>query len=317
MAEVLTAGQQAILYLNRRGSATYVFCRSCGFTLRCPNCETPLIFHNQESRLICHTCNYRRQMPKTCPECGSSQIRQFGSGTEKVEEELIKQFPGVKTLRWDYETTRQKGAHDIILSHFINHRADVLIGTQMLAKGLDLPLVTLVGVILADVGLNLPDYRSGERTFQLLTQVAGRAGRSPTGRPGYFPDIPTRALCYPGGCPARCGRFLSEGIGIPALNKTCHLFTDCCGWNSGICSNLRQKKLRKKWRTRSAFGLHKEITMARKLLGRHHVFFTAKTAITAGRSSCGVRILWISLRGSRLGTGRYKLIRPTCYRRKF
>ena len=181
IAEVLQAGQQTILYLNRRGSATYVFCRSCGFTLRCPNCETPLIFHNQESRLICHTCNYRRQMPKICPECGLTQIRQFGSGTEKVEEELIKQFPGAKTLRWDYETTRQKGAHDIILSHFINHRADVLIGTQMLAKGLDLPLVTLVGVILADVGLNLPDYRSGERTFQLLTQVAGRAGRSPLG----------------------------------------------------------------------------------------------------------------------------------------
>jgi primosomal protein N' (replication factor Y) len=120
-------------------------------------------------------------MPKTCPNCGSKHIRQYGAGTEKVEAEVHELFPTARTLRWDFETTRTKDAHEILLSHFLNRRADVLIGTQMLAKGLDLPLVTLVGVVLADVGLNLPDFRAAERTFQLLMQVAGRAGRSPLG----------------------------------------------------------------------------------------------------------------------------------------
>ena len=182
--QTLAASQQAILFLNRRGSATYIFCRQCGYSLRCPRCDMPLTFHGAgeiAGKLVCHTCGYQRLMPKTCPQCGSTQIRQFGTGTEKVEAEVQKEFPGVRTLRWDYETTRQKGAHDILLSHFVNHRADVLVGTQMLAKGLDLPLVTLVGVVLADVGLNLPDYRAPERTFQLLVQVAGRAGRSALG----------------------------------------------------------------------------------------------------------------------------------------
>jgi primosomal protein N' (replication factor Y) len=120
-------------------------------------------------------------MPRTCPHCGSTHIRQYGTGTERVEADLQTLFPQARTLRWDYDTTRKKGAHEIIMSHFLAHRADVLIGTQMLAKGLDLPLVTLVGVVLADVGLNLPDYHAAERTFQVLTQVAGRAGRSPLG----------------------------------------------------------------------------------------------------------------------------------------
>jgi primosomal protein N' (replication factor Y) len=120
-------------------------------------------------------------MPAACPQCGGSRIRQFGTGTERVEAEVQALFPEVRTLRWDYEVTRRKGSHDTILSLFSAHRADVLIGTQMLAKGLDLPLVTLVGVVLADVGLNLPDYTAAERTFQVLAQVAGRAGRSPLG----------------------------------------------------------------------------------------------------------------------------------------
>jgi primosomal protein N' (replication factor Y) len=131
--------------------------------------------------LTCHTCNYHRQVPKTCPSCGSTQIRHYGTGTEKVEEEAQKQFPGARILRWDADTAREKGSHDILLAHFKNHQADILVGTQMLAKGLDLPLVTLVGVVLADGGLNLPDFRASERTFQVLTQVAGRAGRSPLG----------------------------------------------------------------------------------------------------------------------------------------
>ncbi len=192
LACVLQERRQAILFLNRRGSATYVFCRQCGYTLRCPRCDMPLTYHAPSPSVLqahapvnqslhCHSCNYRRLMPSKCPECGSNQIRQYGAGTEKVEKEVQELFPQARVLRWDAETTRRKGAHDILLSHFSQHRADILVGTQMLAKGLDLPLVTLVGVILADVGLNFPDYKANERTFQLLTQVAGRAGRSELG----------------------------------------------------------------------------------------------------------------------------------------
>ena len=179
--QVLDNNQQAILFLNRRGTATYVFCRSCGYVIKCPRDDKPLTFHQGKNELICHTCGYTRQVPKRCPQCGGQQIRQLGTGTEKVEQMVRKHFPKARTLRWDAETTQKKGAHERILTQFTNQQANILIGTQMLAKGLDLPLVTLVGVILAEVGLNLPDYRSTERTFQVLTQVAGRAGRSPLG----------------------------------------------------------------------------------------------------------------------------------------
>lgn len=216
LKRVLKNQQQAILFLNRRGTASYVFCRECGHTLNCPRCDTPLIYHNPlrsaaiqvnesdrsanakepsketSSSLICHHCGYRRNFPKQCPRCNSPQIRQYGLGTERVEAELHEIFPQARIVRWDYDTTRHKGAHEIILSHFLAHRADILIGTQMLAKGLDLPLVTLVGVVLADVGLNLPDFHAAEHTFQVLTQVAGRAGRSPLGGEvvlqTYLPD---------------------------------------------------------------------------------------------------------------------------------
>jgi primosomal protein N' (replication factor Y) len=202
LQKVFEAGEQAILFLNRRGTATYVFCRACGFTLKCPRCDIPLTLHTESVKptvrsdllaasdsappaahpvLLCHRCRYQRLVPKTCPQCGSKHIRHFGTGTEKVEDETQALLPGVRTLRWDFETTRQKGAHEIILEHFSSRRADILIGTQMVAKGLDLPFVTLVGAVLADVSLNLPDFRAAERTFQLLTQVAGRAGRSPLG----------------------------------------------------------------------------------------------------------------------------------------
>jgi primosomal protein N' (replication factor Y) len=182
--EALGRGQQAILFLNRRGAATYVFCRDCGHTLKCPQCDLPLTSHGAETAeegLLCHHCGYRRRIPEACPECKSRRIRQFGMGTEKVEAEARALFPAARTLRWDYDTTRAKGAHELILSRFSAGEADVLIGTQMLAKGLDLPLVTLVGVVLADVGLGMPDFAAGERVFQVLTQVAGRAGRSPLG----------------------------------------------------------------------------------------------------------------------------------------
>ncbi len=188
LGRVLQQGQQAILFLNRRGAATYVFCRECGLVLKCPRCDIPLTYHTEAigmaapgQILLCHRCNYQRKFPLHCPQCSSTRIRHFGAGTESVENEVQKLFPKANTLRWDYETTRQKGAHELILSHFSNHHADILIGTQMVAKGLDLPWVTLVGIVLADVGLNLPDYRAAERTFQLVTQVSGRAGRSPLG----------------------------------------------------------------------------------------------------------------------------------------
>jgi primosomal protein N' (replication factor Y) len=178
----LRRGEQAILFLNRRGTATYVFCRDCGYVLRCPNCDTPLTLHVEEKeRLLCHHCGYERGKPRNCPACGGKQIREYGLGSERVEAELQALFPHVRPLRWDWETTREKHSHEMILTHFAAHRADVLIGTQMLAKGLDLPLVTLVGIVLADVGLYLPDPFAGERVFQVLTQVAGRAGRSERG----------------------------------------------------------------------------------------------------------------------------------------
>ena len=177
LGQVLERGQQAILFLNRRGSTTYVFCRDCGHVMRCSNCDSPLTFHSARERLLCHHCGKDRRMPEQCPNCGSTRIKQFGAGTQLVQSEVEQLFPAARTLRWDRDTTRGKGAHDAILSSFAAHEADVLIGTQMVAKGLDLPLVTLVGVVLADIGLNLPDYRSPERTFQVLSQVAGRAGR--------------------------------------------------------------------------------------------------------------------------------------------
>jgi primosomal protein N' (replication factor Y) len=186
LESTLERGEQAILFLNRRGTATYIFCRDCGHVLRCPNCDTPLTLHIEDSaiareRLLCHHCGYERGKPRTCPSCAGRQIREYGLGSERVESEVQSIFSKARTLRWDWETTREKHSHDMILNHFAAHRADVLIGTQMLAKGLDLPLVTLVGIVLADVGLYLPDPFAGERVFQVLTQVAGRAGRSERG----------------------------------------------------------------------------------------------------------------------------------------
>jgi len=182
LGRALSQGQQAILFLNRRGTATYVFCRTCGYVARCPRCDSPLTYHTSGAGpLLCHRCGYSRQLPKRCPECHSIDIRAYGLGTERVESEVQRTWPKVRTLRWDWETTRQKHSHEVILDHFARGKADVLIGTQMLAKGLDLPRVVLVGIILADVGLFLPDPFAAERTFQLLTQVAGRAGRSTRG----------------------------------------------------------------------------------------------------------------------------------------
>jgi primosomal protein N' (replication factor Y) len=182
LRKTLAAGEQAILFLNRRGAATFVLCRDCGYVARCPNCDAPLTFHHLSvgGRLICHHCNHRQPQPERCPACGGGRIRYFGLGTERVEETVRQVYPGARLLRWDADTA--SGAdHERYLQAFVEQRADVLVGTQMIAKGLDLPRVTLVGVVSADTALHLPDYRAAERTFQLLTQVAGRAGRSRRG----------------------------------------------------------------------------------------------------------------------------------------
>jgi primosomal protein N' (replication factor Y) (superfamily II helicase) len=175
----LAAGEQAILFLNRRGAATFVLCRDCGYVARCPNCDVPLTFHSLSAArdLVCHRCNHRERALAHCPACGGRHIRYFGLGTERVEAALGELAPKARLLRWDADTASGLD-HERFLQTFAEHRADVLIGTQMITKGLDLPHVTLVGVMSADTALRLPDYRAAERTFQLLTQLAGCAGRS-------------------------------------------------------------------------------------------------------------------------------------------
>jgi primosomal protein N' (replication factor Y) len=177
IGETLADREQTILFLNRRGTSTFVQCRNCGFAMRCPRCDLALTYHAKEATLSCHQCNYRKAIPEVCPVCWSRRIRYLGLGTERVEEEVRRAFPLARTLRWDRDVTGGKGSHERILDTFLAHEADILIGTQMIAKGLDLPLVTLVGIISADTMLHFPDIRAAERTFQLLSQVAGRAGR--------------------------------------------------------------------------------------------------------------------------------------------
>jgi primosomal protein N' (replication factor Y) len=194
MNEALSRGEQVILFLNRRGTATFVLCRDCGTVARCPDCDIPLTYHGPRARLVCHRCNHRQPQPDRCPQCGGRRFRYFGLGTEQVEKVVHRHWPDVRTLRWDRDTTRNYIAHAAILDLFSTGLAHVLVGTQMIAKGLDLPLVTVVGVISADTALNLPDLYSSERTFQLLAQVAGRAGRGLLGGrvviQTYHPDHP-------------------------------------------------------------------------------------------------------------------------------
>ena len=177
ITDTLARNEQVILFLNRRGTATFVICRDCGYTAQCPRCDLPLTYHRPQLMLVCHQCGRKEQPPQQCPQCGSDRIRYFGLGTEEVETLVQQQWPVARLTRWDRDTTAGRDSHETLLASFINHEANVLVGTQMIAKGLDLPLVTLVGVISADISLGLPDYRTGERTFQILAQVAGRAGR--------------------------------------------------------------------------------------------------------------------------------------------
>ncbi|HHV62650.1 MAG TPA: primosomal protein N' [Firmicutes bacterium] len=192
IADRLTRREQIILFLNRRGHSTFVLCRECGHVLRCPHCDVSLTYHAEDARMLCHYCDWEERVPEVCPRCGSIYIKYFGIGTERVEREVKSSFPGARVLRMDVDTTRRKGSHRRMLDGFRKGEYDILVGTQMIAKGLDFPGVTLVGVVTADTSLNLPDFRSGERTFQLLEQVAGRAGRGAS--PGeviiqtYSPD---------------------------------------------------------------------------------------------------------------------------------
>jgi primosomal protein N' (replication factor Y) len=204
LAETLDRSEQAILFLNRRGAAAFVMCRDCGHVVSCPNCSAPLTLHYEEGQangslkledrpsqaagtqppasiLVCHSCGHREFVPITCPNCWSTRIKSFGIGTQRVVEEVAALFPAARTLRWDRDTVKRRGDHGRLLDRFLDREADVLVGTQMIAKGLDLPMVSLVGVVAADTGLYLPDFRAGERAFQLMTQVAGRAGRRSAG----------------------------------------------------------------------------------------------------------------------------------------
>jgi primosomal protein N' (replication factor Y) len=192
LAAIYREGGQAVLFINRRGFARFLQCFQCGHILQCPRCSVSLCYHARESSLLCHHCGWRAQFPSSCPRCGNRKLRLAGVGTERVEAELRRVFPPLRCIRMDSDTTRRKGSHWRLLEEFRQGKAQVLLGTQMIAKGLDIPSVTLVGVINADTTLGLPDFRAAERTFQLLTQVSGRAGRGD--RPGkviiqtYNPD---------------------------------------------------------------------------------------------------------------------------------
>ena len=169
--------RQTILFLNRRGYSTFVMCRNCGYTVKCKNCNISLTYHSYEKKLKCHYCGYEEPVITVCPECHSNKIRYFGTGTQKQEQEIHKQFPNASTIRMDIDTKKKKNSHEEILNKFRDENIDILIGTQMVVKGHHFPNVTLVGVVAADSSLNIDDYRANERTFQILTQVAGRAGR--------------------------------------------------------------------------------------------------------------------------------------------
>ncbi|MFJ9499818.1 primosomal protein N' [Brevibacillus centrosporus] len=177
IADRLEKQEQMVIFLNRRGFSTFVMCRSCGYTMRCIHCDISLTYHKTNHTARCHYCGYTIAQPAHCPECQSEHIRFFGTGTQKVEAELAKLFPGIRVIRMDVDTTSRKGAHEELLSKFRKGQGDVLLGTQMIAKGLDFPRVTLAGIIAADTSLHIPDFRAAEKTFQLLTQVGGRAGR--------------------------------------------------------------------------------------------------------------------------------------------
>ena len=177
ISENLKNKRQTILFLNRRGYSTFIMCRECGYTVKCPNCNISLTYHSFENKLKCHYCGHEEKVIKTCPDCGSDKIRYFGTGTQKLEQEIKKIFPDCSTIRMDIDTVNKKNSHETILNKFKNENIDILIGTQMVVKGHHFPNVTLVGVVAADGSLNIDDYRANEKTFQILTQVARKSGK--------------------------------------------------------------------------------------------------------------------------------------------
>src|SRR5574340_336769 len=185
LGERLASGEQSIVLLNRRGFSSFVTCRACGERVQCANCSLTLTYHRRDRRLLCHYCNYAERVPEVCPKCQSEHLYFIGVGSEKVEDELHREFPTARIARLDRDTVTGKREYEGVLHGFREGHYDVLVGTQMIAKGHDIPNVTLVGVVSADIGLGMPDFRAAERTFQLLTQVAGRAGRG---------DLPGRVL---------------------------------------------------------------------------------------------------------------------------
>ena len=192
LSDTISGGHQAVLFLNRRGSAAFMQCRECGHVVTCSRCSVAYAFHADTGRLLCHYCNRNRRLPRACPQCRGPQIREMGAGTEAVVAELERLYPGVSLDRWDSDALRDSAALEQAMTRLAEGRTQVLVGTQMVARGLDLPHVALSAALLADLGLNLPDFRAAERAFDLLCQVAGRAGRS--GQPArafiqtYQPD---------------------------------------------------------------------------------------------------------------------------------
>ncbi len=194
MREALAAGNQSILFLNRRGFATYLTCKRCGWVGKCPQCDITLTFHRSMRSVVCHYCGYATEPPRACPECGEPNVKFYGTGTERVVDEVAALLPGARIARMDSDTMTTRRSYTRTLRDFRRGEIDVLVGTQMIAKGLDFPNVTVVGVVAADISLNLPDFRAAERTFDLVSQVAGRTGRGPKGgtvivqtyTPGHF-----------------------------------------------------------------------------------------------------------------------------------
>ncbi len=187
--------RQTILFLNRRGYSTFIMCRNCGYTVKCKNCNISLTYHSYEKKLKCHYCGYEENLVTICPECGSDKIRYFGTGTQKLEQEIQKQFPNCTTIRMDVDTVTKKNSHEQILNKFKDENIDILIGTQMVVKGHHFPNVTLVGVMAADSSLNIDDFRASEKTFQILTQVARKSRKGKIRRKSYCANILSRKFC--------------------------------------------------------------------------------------------------------------------------
>ena len=218
IGECLERNEQAMILLNRRGFSSFVLCRSCGDTVQCRNCAIAMTYHKREHRLICHYCGFVRPAPKTCPKCGSEYVQYLGTGSEKLEQILHGLFPQARIGRLDRDTVRGRDDLERILSALHAGEIDLLVGTQMIAKGHDIPNVTLVGVVGSDAALSFPDFRAAERTFQLLTQVAGRAGRGETPGQGRAADVLSRSLRHSVRGGARLSRLLREGGALPQLD---------------------------------------------------------------------------------------------------